>query len=153
MKCLNKLMVFFLSLLFSYGIDTFGYTYTITNMTGRKVKVQLDWAWGELTNGGAIIGSYDTRTLHFGGWDAGLCLTEIWVSRKRFGKWEKARETIMGTVKGEDRFEELKKSGFIGKFVAKGIRLFGLNMCQSRYFVLVRDWMSGKTYAITSIDI
>ena len=41
MKYLNKLMVFCLSMLFGYGVDTFGYTYTITNMSGRDIRVQL----------------------------------------------------------------------------------------------------------------
>jgi len=153
MKYFNKLIVFFLFILFGYGIETFGYTFTIVNMTGKDVKVRLKWAWGELTNKAHLIKPSSTSKLSFTGIEAFLCLTKIMVSIKKSGKWEKAREAKMGIVKSEDRFQDLKKDGLLGKVVAEGLKFLGLSMCQSRYFVLVYDWMSGKIYAITTIDL
>ena len=161
MKYRNKLMVFFLSLLFSYGIDTFGYTYTITNMTGRDVMVRLDYAFGTLNKQADLVEKYDTREFLFGGWKAGLCLTKIMVSIKKLGKWEEEweqeweeeKEAKVGIIEDADRFKELKESGLIGKLLTEGIKLFGLSKCKSRHFVLVRDRASKEVYAITDIDI
>ncbi len=75
MKYLNKLMVFCLSMLFGYGVDTFGYTYTIANMTDRDVNVQLHRIGGTLNKeSGSWVGAYRTRKLHFGN---AYCLSKI----------------------------------------------------------------------------
>jgi len=153
MKHLDKLMVFSLFMLFSYGVDTFAYTYSLANMTGKEVKVRLYYVFGELTNKNELIRSHDTRRFRFGGLKIGLCLTKVMISIKKSGKWEKAREAEMGIIKEEDRFEDLKKSGLIGKAEAGGIKLLGLSMCKSRHFILIIDEVSKKPYAITSMDI
>ena len=119
MKYNGKLMVFFLFMLFSYGSDIFGYTFTITNMTGRDVKVELRWVLGKLNKKGKndnFIKKYDTYKFRLGGWETGLCLTKIMVSiQDSTGKWKKAKEAKIRVAKSEDRFQQLKKSGFIGK--------------------------------------
>jgi len=154
MKCLNKLMVFFLFMLFSYGVNTFSYTYTVANMTGEDVKVGLYYELGKLGKT-KVIEAYDTHKFKFpiGTWEAGFCLSKIMVSIKKIGKWGKAQKAKIGIVKDENRFEELKKSGLIGKIVEKGIKFIGLNRCQNRFFILTLDQASKKMYAFTSIDI
>jgi len=160
MKYCNKLMIFYLFLLFGYGIDTFGYTYTISNMTGRDVKVLLYWDLGRLTNRSALIAAYDTRKLSFGGWEAGLCLTKIMVwMQDSTGKWWGPEEAKMVILKDKGRFKDIKESGLVGNLVIGAIELFGFSLCQSRDFILVRllvddrGRISKKMYAITDIDI
>jgi len=80
MKYLNKLMVFFLFMLFSYGVDTSAYTYSFANMSGRDVRMELHWVFGKLDKKGKndkLIKKYETHKFHLGGWETGLCLTKI----------------------------------------------------------------------------
>ncbi len=86
MKCLNKIMVFFLFMLFSYGLDISAYTYTVTNLTGRDVKVQLNWLNGKLNEEAELIRPYGTKIFSFKGLN---CLYKIIVSSfdEEEGKW------------------------------------------------------------------
>ncbi len=93
MRFFNKLMVFFLFLLFSYGVDTFGYTYTIANKTGGDVHVRLYYAFGQLTNHSYSIKENSTDTLKFGGGKAGLCQSQVMVRQKRLnGSWGREKK-------------------------------------------------------------
>ena len=57
MKYFNKVIVFFVFMLFGYGVDTFAYDYKITNQTGGDVKVQLYYAFGKLNKQAELIES------------------------------------------------------------------------------------------------
>ena len=92
MKYFNKLIVFLVLVLLSYGVDTFAYTYKISNQTGRDVKIQLRYAFGRLNEKVIFIRSRGIHTLVFRGWSSGLCLTKIMVSTKKSGKWEKLKK-------------------------------------------------------------
>ncbi len=65
MKYLNKTMIFFLFMLFGYGVDTLSIaatsTYTVANMTGEDLGVTLHI--GRYKRGGWIK-SYDTRSFY-----------------------------------------------------------------------------------------
>ncbi len=104
MKYFNKLMVFFLFLLFNYGADIFAYTYKIANMTGEDVQVRFYWSsWSELTNHPHLIKAGSTDTLRFGGSKALLCLTRIMVNQKRLnGSWGRAKKAKIGSIKKKD---------------------------------------------------
>ena len=99
MKCFNKLMVFFVFMLFGYGVDTLAWAYEITNQTGGDVKVQLYWSFGKLNEQADLIEagamrrfSFASRSTHV------LCLTQIMASTKKSGKWGRQKE-----VKVENR--------------------------------------------------
>ncbi len=103
MKYFNKLMVFFLFLLFSYGIDTFGYTYKIHNQTGEDVRVRLYYLFGQLTNHSHLIKAGGMDKLKFGGGEAGLCLTKIMVKQRRLnGSWGRAKKAQIGSIGAKD---------------------------------------------------
>ena len=94
MKYLNKIMVFFLFLLFGYGVDTFAYIYRITNKTDKVLKVQLYYTFF----GTRKLGHprrIEPNGLHrfvFTGIKSGLCLTKIMVWIKdSAGEWEKGK--------------------------------------------------------------
>jgi len=77
MKYFNKLMVFFLFMLFGYGVDTFAPTYTIFNMTGKNIEVK-PYFFSETTGKGGIgeaqlIRSNDTYRFS----EPDTCLTKI----------------------------------------------------------------------------
>lgn len=119
MKYFNKLMVFFLFLLFNYGVDTFAYTYTIFNETYEDLKVQLYSTFGKLGHP-RIIKSAGDRKFSFKFPDSrfGVCLTKIVVSTKdSTGKWEKGKRVFKhtGLCEGEDF--DLKFNSF-GKLLA-----------------------------------
>jgi len=97
MKYFNKLMVFFVLMLFGYGVDTFAYTYKITNKTGKNVKVQLHSVFGKLGHP-RIIGSGSKHKFSFTDIRFGLCLDGITVSTKESGKWGKPK-TVSVRVK------------------------------------------------------
>ena len=78
MKYLNKSIVFFVFMLFSYGVDTFAYTYRITNMTDFDVKVQLHYRFGKLGPPRIIkAGKTHKFSFTFPNPRFGLCLTKI----------------------------------------------------------------------------
>jgi len=96
MKYFNKLMVFFLFVLFSYGVDTFAYTYKIYNETYMALKVQLYSVFEKLGHP-RIISSGDKRRFSFTFPDSrfGLCLTKMVVSIKNSaGKWGKGKRVF-----------------------------------------------------------
>jgi len=102
MRYFNKLIVFFVLMLLTCGVDTFAYTYRIANQTGKDVKVQLHYAFGKL--GRPRIIKADARhkfSFTFPDIRFGLCLTSIMVSIKKLKKWEKAREAKMRLVTGK----------------------------------------------------
>ena len=74
MKYFNKPKVFFLFVLFSYGVDTFAYTFRIANETGRDVKVLLKYAFGRLNDYPNLIRAGAKRTFSFGEWESGRTL-------------------------------------------------------------------------------
>jgi len=100
MKNLNKLTAFFLFILFSYGVDTFSYTYTVANMTGENVKVQLYHTYGKLNDEPELIMKDVTKRFSFRGSKVGSCLSEIRVSKKKkSGKWGKLITIRSGIAK------------------------------------------------------
>ena len=109
MKYFNKLMVFFLFILFSYGVDIFAYKYKITNQTDRDVKVRLHYAFGTLNNRPTLIKTGNHRVFNFGGWEAGLCLNKITVSTQdSAGKWGKPKKAKMRLI--TDKGVEITRS-------------------------------------------
>jgi len=88
MKYFNKLMVFFLFVLFSYGVDTFAYKYTIYNETLEDLRVQLYSVLGKLGHSHSIK-SGDRRKFSYTFPDSrfGVCLTKIKVAKREQGEW------------------------------------------------------------------
>jgi len=169
MKCLNKLIVFFLFMLFGYGVDTFAYTYSIANMTSRDVKVQLHWVWGELTDRNEPIDSYATRRLHFEGSKTGLCLSKIIASSfdEKKNHWIELpvpikiidRQLFDGTKDTIGKFTNAVKeigelaalAGPTGKAIAAAIQtlpelvssigeIWSISFCRSRDFIFILDY-------------
>ena len=104
MRYFNKLMVFFVLMLFGYGVDTFGYTYRITNKTGGDVKVQLRYAFGKLGYA-RIIESGGKHKFSFTFPDSrfGFCLDGIKVSTKdSAGEWGKQKKVSVRVHTGFD---------------------------------------------------
>ena len=168
MKCHNKLMVFFLFMLFGYGVDAFSYTYTFANMTDRDVKVRLHYAFGELTDRNEPISSYATHKFSFEGWEVGLCLTKIIVSSfdEKIGKWIELpapmkmidRNSFDHTQDAIRKFDEavgeIGKSAALagpsGKLITTAIKglaqlvdasteIWAVSLCRSRDFIFVLD--------------
>ena len=170
MKYLNKLMVFFLFMLFSYGVDTFAYTYSIANMTGRGVNVQLHWVKDTLNRkGGTWVNAFDTRKFNFGGWQVGLCLNKI--IAKSFDEQKDHWIELPVPIKIIDRqlFDDTKDiigrftnavkeigkvvalAGAAGKAVATAVQalpelvssvqeIWSISFCRGRDFILILDY-------------
>jgi len=140
----NRTMVFFLFVLFGYGIDIFAYTYKITNRTGRDVKVGLYYAFGQLTNHAHLIKPDGTSKLKFGGWEGGLCLTKIMVwAKDSAGKWGKGKKAeIVG----------YKSMAPVGEGVWRLITvvpaIWDASLCRNRNFVLGINEKSKKIVAM-----
>jgi len=130
-------MVFFLSMALSYGVDTFAYTYKITNKTGEPVKVKLYSKVGKLNNKFRLIGAYVVRKFKFGGVKAGLCLSKIMVSTKdSTGKWRKKKKAEIRVLVGQEA-------------IVPWVSALKVSMCRNRSFILDVDPKSGKIRAIT----
>ena len=120
MKYYNKLMVFFLFLLFSYGVDTFSHTYTIFNETYKDWKVQLYYTFfGPRKLGHArIIKSAGEFRFSFTDIRVGLCLTKIVVWEKdSAGKWVKGKRLLKHSGLCESEAFDLRLNSF-GELVA-----------------------------------
>ncbi len=81
MKYLNKLIVFSLFMLMSFGGKIAAYTYTINNQTGQDVKVVLNPS----KKGGVILADQKRRFF------SSPCLKSIDVLTKEAGKWRKQK--------------------------------------------------------------
>jgi len=114
MKNLNKLTAFFLFILFSYGVDTFSYTYTVANMTGENVKVQLYYAFGKLGKAKVIVTDAMHKFSFKGLIEGPKCLSKIKASRKKLGKWGKQKKVRVSGFAGLT-FGECKNVNFILK--------------------------------------
>ena len=115
MRYFNKLMVFFLFVLFNYGADTFTYTYKIHNGTDGDVHVRLYYAFGQLTNKSHLIKPGKMDKLKFGGGEAGLCLTKIMVKQKRLnGSWGRAKKAKIGSIGKNEFIKALEAIGITG---------------------------------------
>ena len=146
MKHINKLMVFFVFMLFGYGVDALAYTYKITNQTGRDVKIRLYWLVGELTNDAVFIRSRGTHKFVVRGWSSGLCLTKIMVwTRDSSGKWwgpAKAKIKARTKITNWDSLGDLSPPGGVGSspgWTPKG--------CKDQKFILRMD---SKTWKISA---
>jgi len=168
MKYLNKLMVFFLFMLFSYGIDTSAYTYTITNLTGKDVKVDLHYLFGKLAKNKPIL-PYDTRKFRFGGWKIGLCLTKIiaksfdrqknrWITlpvpikiidaqlfndtKNVIGKLNAAVRNIgkVAALAGPEGKAIISAINGLTEVVDSATEMWSISLCRGRDFVLVEDY-------------
>ncbi len=96
MKYLNKLIVFSLFMLMSFGGKIAAYTYTINNQTGQDVKVQLRRTGGKLNKKFDLIKENRERTFSIGGFKKFVCLSEIEVQTKEeSGEWGKAKKARM----------------------------------------------------------
>ena len=122
MKYFNKLTVFFLFVLFSYGVDTFAWTYRVANETGGDVKVQLRWLGGNLEKEKTIKAGSD-HTFRIKGGKIGLCLYNIKVKQKRLnGSWGRAKKARIGAIGGKDLENAWKDLvGLGGVAVAAGV--------------------------------
>ncbi len=118
MKCFNKLMVFFLFLLFSYGADTFTYVYNVYNeVEGKVLKVQLYSALGTLGHPRSIKSGEKFR-FNFRGSRRGVCLTAMRVWEKdSAGKWVKGKRLFKHSGLCENERFDLKLNSY-GKLVA-----------------------------------
>ena len=145
MKYFNKLMVFFVFMLFGYGVDTFAYTYKITNKTNRDVKVQLYSTFGKLGHPRIIkSGSKHKFSFIFPDSRFGFCLYEIMVSTKdSAGKWGKGKKAeIVG----------YKSMASVGRGVWRLITvvpaIWDVSLCRNRNFVLGINEKSQKIVAM-----
>ncbi len=167
MKCLNKIMIFFLFMLFSYGVDISAYTYTISNLTGRDVKIELRWMNGKLNEEAELIRPYGIHKFSFKGTKGSKCLYKIMVSS--FDKDEGMEITLVAPFRdvGEELFGELtnyvlefnqavkeigeelaivkleemevEQGGLAGALEASKV-LYTRNFCKDRNLVLVLDY-------------
>lgn len=91
MEYFSRVTLFFASLLVLNCVTkTLAYTYTVTNKTGRDIKVQLYWTGGKKLNKKAQIikkGKSYPFEYPVGSGKAGLCLTKIMVAVKQNGEW------------------------------------------------------------------
>ena len=115
MKYLNKLMGFFVFMLFSYGVDTFAFSYKISNQTGGNVQIQLYAVYGgrDKKIGANFIKSGGSQKFV-----SSYCLSRIMVSAKTSGNQEEAHV--------KDRY---------GKSISIST---GAGECASRVFILKR---------------
>ena len=118
MKCFNKLIVFFLFVLSSYGIDTFAYVYNVYNETYKVLKVQLYSAFGKLGHPRAIKSGYKF-SFNFGGTRKGVCLTamKVWIKGSTTGNWIRGKRVFKHSGLCENEAFDLKLNSF-GKLVA-----------------------------------
>jgi len=169
MKYSNKFMVFVLSVLFGYGVDTSAYTYTIANMTDRDIKVQFHYAFGTLGKKNNWIKAYDTRTFKFGGWEIGLCLTKIiatsfdgrknhWIKlpvslkvidRQLFNGTKNVIKKFGGAVRKMGKAaalagpEGVAVTGAINgltRIVDAAVETWAISFCRSRDFIFILDY-------------
>ena len=118
MKYFNKLMVFFLFVLFSYGVDTFAYVYNVYNeVKGKVLKVQLYSVFGELGHPRSIKPGEKFR-FNFRDIRRGVCLTSMKVWEKgSVKKWVKGKKVFRHAGLCENEAFDLKLNSF-GKLVA-----------------------------------
>ncbi len=159
MKYSNKLIVFFLFLLFNHGADTFAYTYKIYNGTGGDVHVRLYYVFGQLTNYSHLIKANSTDTLRFGRGEAGLCLSKVMVRQKRLnGSWGRAKKAKIGSIKAKELRNVLIALAVIG-VAATGVVpvaswgygiYYGIrgSMCRNRDFTLIINPKSAEVETI-----
>jgi len=107
-KYFNKLGVFFVFMLFSHGVDTFAYTYTVANMSGRDVKVRLHYMFGTLNKNDGFIEADDTREFSFGGLKSGLCLSKMVVSSFNEDKKKWIKLSVPIKIIDRELFNETK---------------------------------------------
>ena len=90
MKYLNKLIVFSLFMLVSFGGKIAAYTFTINNQTGQDVKVRLY----PFKKDGVILAGKKHK-FSFKWLKAAICLYSINVSTKKAGSWGKRKKVKM----------------------------------------------------------
>ena len=139
MKYFNKLMVFFVLMLFGYGVDTFTYDYKITNQTGGDVKVQLYGLFGKLNRQAELIESGSTFKFD-GESDRARCRTKKLKSEKKecLDKLKSERARKAGLC--------LAKIGVWTKNSAGKWRAKVTLLCRSGNYVLKK--VSGKIIAV-----
>lgn len=152
MKCpINKTIILFsLITLLNCG-NALGYTFYITNLTGKDVKVRLYSAFGPLNSKDQLIKEYNTERFSWGvpTFKAGLCLLSIKVSTKIGDHWV-ARSAPFRIIP-DDQFRQLRLSGdILSAFVLLGYDLWELTGCGNKDFILVTDPDSGKILALTT---
>ena len=115
MRYLNKPTVFFVFMLFGYGVDIFAYKYKIANLTGGDVQIQLCAVYRgqDKTIGASFIKSGSSQKFV-----SSYCLSRIMVSAKTSGNQEEAHV--------KDRY---------GKSISIST---GAGECASRVFILKR---------------
>jgi len=138
MKYLNKPMVFFLFMLFGYGVDTFT-KFKIYNKTSKNLRVRLYYRNNQLGNLKVIkIGGVSEFT--FLGKQASLCPTKVMVYEKNVKEQKEAkiltskldRQTGRITlVPGDNKWASYNQ----------------LNGCNDTYFELKVNPASEKIYA------
>ncbi len=134
-------LLFLIMFLLSYGNRLLSYTYYITNLTGKEVKVQLYHAFGPLNDKPEPIESSDTHRFSWGfpSLKIGYCIHRILVSIKEAGKWRPLLSAPIRFVSG-DQFKGITESGgFIEKIFTKGLSLWDATLCGNRDFILVID--------------
>jgi len=168
MKYRNKLMVFFLFMLFSYGADTSAYTFSFANMTGRDVKVKLHYVFGGLGKAKEIE-AYDTHKFRFIKEKSILCLSKIiaksfdedkgkfielpvpvkFIDREFFDITKDAIEKFNEGVREIGKVALLAgKEGIAIKAVIDGltqvanaaVAMHAISFCRSRDFILILDY-------------
>jgi len=151
MKCpIKTIILFSLITLLNCG-DALGYTFYITNLTGKDVKVRLYSAFGPLNRKDQLIKEYNTERFSWGvpTSKAGLCLLSIKVSTMRGDHWV-ARNAPFRIIP-DDQFRQLRLSGdILSAFVLMGYDLWELTRCGNKDFILVTDPDSGRILALTT---
>jgi len=167
MKHFNKMMIFFLFMLVSFGKDISAYRYTVTNLTGQQIKVRLYYAFGALNSQYDLIEFYGTTPFSFTGGKGGLCLTKIMVSWFDTGlnRWIDGMMTPMQSMTSElfnttksaiSAFDQqvLKVGKLAAKFGEKGeivgevintlagvveasVGLWEISLCRNRDFIII----------------
>ncbi len=165
MKHFNKIMIFFLFILASFGRDISAYRYTITNLTGTDVKIQLFPFQKEFK----LIHAYDTKVFSPKGIETIACLTKIMVSpfneelnrwlgetkadikainEEQFNKTKSAIKEFTSSIKTMGEAATIKgPKGVAVKKIIDGLAdmavgataLYGVSLCRNRDFLLVLD--------------
>jgi hypothetical protein len=167
MKYFNKLLLFVV-LTVGFARDIVAYRYTVTNLTGTRIKVQLFFTPFQKIE--KIMEPFDTEAISTEGVKTIACLTKLMVS-----PFDEEKERWLGEIKASikeidaDQFNKTKaaiseftsalKLGLppssaifkakmqlmdkaaeaIGKATVGATALFGASLCRNRDFLLILD--------------
>ena len=135
MKYLNKLIVFSLFMLMSFGGKIAAYTFQIRNKTGGDVKVKLYWGARSPLINWTKIGSGKRRKLSKKNLN---CLNGIDVQRKENGKWQKSEKVELVRKKLSTIVAILPFAGFAAASYQCGNQNFDLEIDKKGKIVAVK---------------